>query len=338
MLRVRAAIAALPRLSPKHGFTAPSEDAFYLAAGRAHTLHGALADGVGSMRRHGLDPGAFPRALLRHSLAPLQRSAATLASSTPAAALAAGWAGVQQEGAQGACTACYFRLHLSRRSGGGGGGGGGAALEALNLGDCSLLVFRGGALLAAARQAHRGGAFDTPHQLGQLAGAASARHFEAPADAQPLACALQSGDTLLVCSDGLTDNLFPAEIAAHVAGGGGAAALALRLVADAHAKAQDGRRDGPFALAAKDADILWGAGGRLDDVTAMVLVLEASGDAPEAGGEAPLLDPREAQEVLSPCADAPRHLLPQNLALEPPGAGQAARRRKQAAPAAPQQQ
>ena len=309
MLRVRAAIAALPRLSPKHGWTAPSEDAFYLAAGRAHTVHGALADGVGTMRRHGLDPGAFPRALLRHGLAPLQRSAATLAGSTPAAALAAGWAGAQRDGAQGACTALFFRLHLARR-------GGGAALEALNLGDCSLLVFRGGALLAAARQAHRA-AFDTPHQLGQLQGAA-ARHFEAPADAQPLACALQRGDTLLACSDGLTDNLFPAEIAAHVAAGGGAAALALRLAADAHAKAQDAMRDGPFALAAKDADVLWSAGGRADDVTVLVLQLEEGSG---GGGEAPLLDPREAGEVLSPCADAPRHLLPRNLALEPRGKG-----------------
>jgi hypothetical protein len=182
------------------------------------------------------------------------------------------------------------------------------------------MVFRGGALLCAAPHTHR--AYDTPFQLGALEGNA-ARLFQAPQDALPLACTLQAGDVVLACSDGVTDNLFAAEILAHAAGPGAAAAapqdLALRLAADAHAKAQDRQRDGPFALAAKDADRVWGAGGRLDDITVLVLRLEA--------GAGPLLDVSEAALVHTPCADAARHLLPVNLALEArqPPAAKAAR-------------
>ena len=291
-LRVRCGIAALPRLSSKHGFVAASEDAFFLAPGRFNQIHGAMADGVGSMRAWGLDPGAFPRALLTHSLAQARR-ATTLAAATPGALLQAGWSALQGAAVQGACTACYFRLRLAATA---------ATLEAQNLGDCSLHLYRAGSLVCAAEHTHR--AFDTPFQLGQLPGAAPAL-FQGPGHARSLRAALAPGDSLLICSDGVTDNMFPHEIKEHFADASrGAREVARALVAHAHERALDGRRDGPFALAAKDADVLWSAGGRMDDITVIVLQLLPAGSA--------ALDAQQLAEVQT-LPGVPRALLPVNL-------------------------
>jgi hypothetical protein len=54
-----------------------------------------------------------------------------------------------------------------------------------------------------------------------------------------------------------------------------ASELALRLVTRARQQSLDSARDGPFARAAKDNDICWKHGGRPDDVTVLVAVLDA---------------------------------------------------------------
>ena len=328
LLRVRVGVAALPRLDPKLGFLRRSEDAFFLARS-AGALLGGLADGVGSMRARGLDPSAFPRALMARCHA-LALAGKTLAATAPAALLAAAAAAEDAAAGapEGASTACVFRLRPAPR-------GGGLALTAVNLGDCALLVFRGGARVAAASTALR--RFDQPFQLGRLAGVDAAR-FQAPADAAPFEARLAAGDTVLLCSDGLTDNVFMHEIEARVARGGGASAaeLARALVADAHARALDAARDGPFALAAKDADVAWSAGGRVDDITAIVLRVEAGAEAAEGDGAAAELA-AELAAVLSPIAEA-LPLVPRNEAPTAGGAGGGGsgaappRRAKKAAP------
>jgi protein phosphatase PTC7 len=45
--------------------------------------------------------------------------------------------------------------------------------------------------------------------------------------------------------------------------------LAAALADKAFEFSMDRRRDGPFALLAKENDILWSHGGRLDDITVM---------------------------------------------------------------------
>ena len=112
------------------------------------------------------------------------------------------------------------------------------------------------------------------------------------AEAAEWACA--PGDVLLLASDGLSDNVAERDLLELVRGwadgagadsngagadadadaGADAGALALTLVATARARSLDRSVDSPFALAAKDCDIMWG-GGRPDDVTVLAVRLRS---------------------------------------------------------------
>jgi serine/threonine protein phosphatase PrpC len=264
-LSFSVAVAALPREDAKRGFSRASEDAFFIhSTGGVFTL--GLADGVGSMAGRGIDPGLFARALMREA-------AREAAAPALAAALEGAFRRSVAAGAAGAATALLARARPS------------GEVEALGVGDCSALLLRGDGSPPAAspRQLLR---FDTPFQLGHLPGGGV--RFDAPAAAAPWAARLAAGDALLLCTDGLTDNLFLADIAREAAAaGGGAAALALRLVRAAAAAARDGMRDSPFALAAKDADVAWSKGGRRDDITVIALVAAAAGESGAAMAASP---------------------------------------------------
>jgi protein phosphatase PTC7 len=96
------------------------------------------------------------------------------------------------------------------------------------------------------------------------------------ADAYELRLFVQPGDVLINCSDGVTDNLFHADILDVVRKCRGEApdVIAKRLVERAHEESLNRHRDSPFALRAKDEDILWTKGGRPDDATAVVMSFE----------------------------------------------------------------
>lgn len=262
-------ICALPREDSKFGFRR-SEDAFYVSPSRADgTLNFGLADGVGGLRGRGADPGIFATRLMILAAARVARVAI---APTPRNVLKDAAAGLAAERVAGGATALVARVSVD------------GFLSARNLGDCTLLVARAdGAIVAGAERGLA--AFDTPRQLGAVFDGGPPLRFDTPAAALPFEAQLEVGDWIIAATDGLTDNVFPDDIAALLkkaasggagigvgVGGGGnpSVALACTLVAAARANANDRTRDSPFALLAKENDVAWTKGGRPDDMTVLV--------------------------------------------------------------------
>ena len=84
------------------------------------------------------------------------------------------------------------------------------------------------------------------------------------------------GDTIILATDGLFDNLALDDIVAEVAEWEddsketNVEVLAKTLVERAREYSLDNSRDSPFAVLAKENDIMWG-GGMPDDTTVVVL-------------------------------------------------------------------
>lgn len=116
----------------------------------------------------------------------------------------------------------------------------------------------------------------------------SPRNFETPADADTASIPIMPGDLIILATDGLFDNMdlddivqvvtqwesehFPSSMGAidpAVPAHDTIQLLAKKLVNVAREVSLDSRRDGPFALLAKENDILW-SGGMPDDTTVVV--------------------------------------------------------------------
>eukprot|EP00603_Paraphysomonas_imperforata_P008408 CAMPEP_0114426742 /NCGR_PEP_ID=MMETSP0103-20121206/7963_1 /TAXON_ID=37642 ORGANISM="Paraphysomonas imperforata, Strain PA2" /NCGR_SAMPLE_ID=MMETSP0103 /ASSEMBLY_ACC=CAM_ASM_000201 /LENGTH=602 /DNA_ID=CAMNT_0001595729 /DNA_START=383 /DNA_END=2191 /DNA_ORIENTATION=+ len=137
--------------------------------------------------------------------------------------------------------------------------------------------------------------FNFPFQLGNGGGQYEGV-FEQPVDADTASIPLMPGDVVVLASDGLFDNLEISEIIAiiseweqeeeQVHGGSGdeearvenssydgrCQALARSLVVSARAASLSKDKDSPFALLAKENDIMWG-GGMPDDTTVVIMQL-----------------------------------------------------------------
>ena len=158
-----------------------------------------------------------------------------------------------------------------------------ATIRVAHVGDCGLLLVRGGAgVFRTTEQQH---SFNFPYQLG---GASRSR----PSDAQTATVPVAVGDIIVAGSDGLFDNLFDFEIAARVlayaqrAARTGTllttapAALAEELVVEARDAAFDRRRSTPFEKRAVEAEIFY-EGGKPDDICAVVAVVTEAEDSPD---------------------------------------------------------
>ena len=120
-------------------------------------------------------------------------------------------------------------------------------------------------------------AFNLPYQLG-FTNTDGIEPFEKPGDATVGNFPVHRGDVIVVGSDGLFDNVEIVDIAEIVgeweaAGSGDRDALAAKLCDRARDLSLDDRTDSPFALLAKENDIMWG-GGMPDDVTVVVMTVE----------------------------------------------------------------
>jgi len=129
--------------------------------------------------------------------------------------------------------------------------------------------------------------FNLPYQLGFSDLPDTPRSFESPSDADTASIPIMIGDLIIMATDGLFDNLDLDEIVQEVSAwehdthnnarstssssndNDSLQTLAIRLVRKARVLSLDKQRDSPFAILAKENDIMWG-GGMPDDTTVVV--------------------------------------------------------------------
>jgi len=117
-------------------------------------------------------------------------------------------------------------------------------------------------------------AFNAPFQLGHapdVAKGAPDSRFETPQDAALVRVPVRGGDVIVLASDGLFDNMPEAAVLSIFEKYGDAPEedIARHLATQAQELSLDRHTDSPFAILAKENDILWG-GGRPDDITVIV--------------------------------------------------------------------
>ena len=319
-LALHAAVSNLPH--PHKG--TEGEDAYLLGP----TMLG-VADGVGSWWEAGIDPSLYARALMAASHAACVQQVERGRELRPRKVLDGAWQALRQSAIVGSSTVCLVGLHPVKPE-----------LISASVGDSGFLILRrtpaangasaGGKYGAAAggygvvfRSAQQLHSFNAPYQLGRALDApdSEADHaspdsrFETPDDAALARFAVAPGDLVILATDGLFDNMAEETILDVITqwdGEGGSKdsqALASQLAQRALELSLDRETDSPFALLAKDNDIMWG-GGRPDDITIIACqVLERSASAssgPPTGppteaiatgpGEPPDLSPSPEEE------------------------------------------
>lgn len=293
-----------------------SEDAHLVVDSR----YVGVFDGVGSWRKVGVDPRVYPRTLASYCAQHLERwwlNDPHRPPPRPLDVLLDAWRRISTERIPGSTTACLATLDPDVDS-----------LSYVNLGDAGILVLRDRALLSRSagtpqgpinqKQVHNTSGwgvvlvsaqqlrdFNLPYQLGwtntgrdDAAGATLT--FETPLHANVVTFPVLAGDIIVIATDGLYDNVSVDEVVQLVANWDSQPSrsqlsvandlddLAAHLCSRARDFSLDEHRDSPFALLAKENDIMWGgtsrpvlsvspkirfgrAGGMPDDVTVIVL-------------------------------------------------------------------
>lgn len=174
-------------------------------------------------------------------------------------------------------------------------------LKACNIGDSGFIVVRFdkagragsidrqrsdadipiGVVFRSTQQVHY---FNCPYQLG-IDESGSSLDFENPGDCDRTRIPVIEDDLIILATDGLFDNLTESDILDLIVNAGRGSdlnALARSLADAAYKNSLDTTVDSPFALLAKDNDILY-SGGVPDDITVIVSrVLPSSPDAKES--------------------------------------------------------
>lgn len=152
-----------------------------------------VADGVGSWARKGIDAGKYARELMCNALVEMENQ--DKVSANPWMALNRAYIDTKAEGSS---TACVLTLGgLSKNV---------DIIHAVNMGDSGFLVIRSGKIVyQSPAQQHK---FNVPYQLRK----SSLDKNNTPLRAQVFAVPVQTGDIVVLATDGLFDNLFSYEI------------------------------------------------------------------------------------------------------------------------------
>jgi protein phosphatase PTC7 len=243
-----------------------------------------VADGVGSNSfEHGIDAAAFPRGLMGSQPKMLNAYNWTSGYPTPYSMLKHAIDSVVEQKAIGSSTACIVTLSSNDEQ----------RLRAINVGDSGFYILRDisrpserrqgtmhrvvGKVSIVYRSAQQLHDFNWPLQLGY--GADSSR-FDTIQQAEVIEFHVEEGDIIILATDGLFDNVTEDEILNVVDFDEPVERICKKLATRAYERSLDRRTDSPFALLAKENDIMWG-GGRPDDITVIVSRVNLASSKPE---------------------------------------------------------
>ncbi|TVU29107.1 hypothetical protein EJB05_20656, partial [Eragrostis curvula] len=226
----------------------------------AHFGH-AKAGFVGGFRKHGVDAGAFSRALMKHALAGAKRAGNKQGRRSkpvnPYHLLQSAYLKTARARTPGASTAVIVSLR-------------GATLRWAYVGDSAFAVLRGGKMVhRSAPQQHY---FNCPYQL-SAAGAGG----DSVARAAVGEMAVAEGDVVVVGTDGLFDNVFDDELERVVRKGTelglSPQSMADKIAAVARKMSRSWWTPSPFSVESA-RDVKDGRerflGGKVDDITVVV--------------------------------------------------------------------
>ncbi|KAJ9167503.1 hypothetical protein P3X46_022151 [Hevea brasiliensis] len=228
------------------------EDAFFVSKYNGGVI--AVADGVSGWAEQNVDPSLFPQELMANASCLVGDEEV---NDDPKILLRKAHAATSSTGSATVIVAMLERNGL---------------LKIANVGDCGLRVVRGGQMIfSTPTQEHY---FDCPYQL------SSEMVGQTYLDAMVSSMELMEGDTIVMGSDGLFDNVFDNEIVSTIARYDSVAEAAKALANLARTHAMDSEFESPYALEARSKGIdvpFWKkilgmklAGGKLDDITVIV--------------------------------------------------------------------
>ncbi|KAH6809203.1 hypothetical protein C2S51_026986 [Perilla frutescens var. frutescens] len=206
-----------------------------------------VADGVGGWARKGIDAGEYARELMRNAADSVKFSCPSAVD--PKSVL---FYAFKKTAKPGSSTACIINLDGNR-------------LRAANLGDSGFSVIREGTTIYRSPvQQHE---FNMPYQLG------IGSSPDGPVEAAEMVVEVESGDIIVVGTDGLFDNVFPEDVEATVnrclKDGTPLAMVARELAKTALHNSLKRDTVSPYEVAAYEAGVAH-SGGKPDDITVVV--------------------------------------------------------------------
>lgn len=233
------------------------EDAYFVSNYGGGVI--GIADGVGGWAEQNVDPALFSKEFMAHAEAAVSSEEMEFNAQMLLAKAHAATSSV------GAATAI---VALLERNG---------TLHVANVGDCGLRILRRGRIVLASQpQQHY---FDCPYQF------SSEEAGQSAADAVVFKAELKEGDTIVMGSDGLFDNVYDRDIETTLSIFGGsdqesAQRSANALAALASKNSRDATYESPYSKEAiqQGLDVPWYkkvlgkklVGGKMDDITVIV--------------------------------------------------------------------
>lgn len=209
-----------------------------------------VADGVGGSAIHGIDPSEYSSNLMAEAHTISVQMANANKRVCPLDVLQGAYEAVGH--IPGSATACIAALN-------------GDELDVCNLGDSGCLIVRDGGVLFATKEQTHG--FNFPFQLGS-------ESMDTPLDGDMTTHTITDGDLVILASDGVFDNLFQDQILEVVLSNQKDFENVGRLLAEAASNvATDHKCQSPYAARCQTMLGVQHAGGKLDDITAVVALI-----------------------------------------------------------------